>query len=57
MLMADKFRRKLDRDGIGGVHCNCCCMYFGKHRAKLSRIVRSQVKVETEKEIKEELTE
>ena len=54
--MADQFRRKLDRCGPGGIHCDCCRDDgHGKFRFRITRRVRSRLKVAVNKEIKQEL--
>jgi hypothetical protein len=59
----DSFREKQNKNcSVGGLHCTCCNSFKSKRngknkriKPKLNRIVRSEMKVETQDIIKEEL--
>ena len=52
----DKFKEYQNSHcGVGGVHCDCCNDYKGKHRKKLNRLARKSFKEETIKEINDEI--
>jgi len=54
--MADDFRRELDREGPGGIKCECCRLggySHGKERARANKLVRKRLKVKAQDIINE----
>ena len=52
--MADEFRRKLDTVGKGGVKCDCCNKYHGKHRRLLNKLIRTRLKQRLKQRLNQE---